>query len=213
MQLSDLVDRAASLAERGDERRILLGITGEPGGGKSTVAAAVAAGLTARGIEAVVAPMDGFHLANAELARLGRADRKGALDTFDAFGYLALLERLGSRRDEVVYAPAYLRSHEESIGSSIGVPASCRVVISEGNYLLAEPDPWPRIRGAFDEVWFVDTPQATRREWLVARHRAFGKTPEAAAAWADGPDEVNARLVRSTRSAADLVVPLPDALA
>lgn len=200
--LDDLVTRVRDLQARRQGSRVLLGIAGEPGGGKSTLAAALAETLGS----AVVAPMDGFHLANAELARLGRADRKGALDTFDGSGYVALLERLRSNGDEVVYAPAYLRSHEESIGGSIAVPREVPVVISEGNYLLASESPWPVARALFDEVWFVDTPRELRLEWLVARHIAFGKSPAAAEAWANGPDERNARIIRATRSDADLVV-------
>jgi pantothenate kinase len=174
----------------------MLGIAGEPGGGKSTVAAALADALG----DAVVAPMDGFHLANAELARLGRSSRKGAVDTFDAFGYLALLERLRSPvAGEPVYAPAYVREVEESIGSAIRIDPEVSVVISEGNYLLLDQDPWRRVRAAFDEVWFVDTPPELRLEWLVARHIAFGKTPAEALAWATGPDEQNAVLVRASR--------------
>jgi pantothenate kinase len=208
MQIPALVERVRSLREARTGGRILLGIVGEPGSGKSTVAAALVSALAGEGVPSVVAPMDGFHLANVELERLGRAARKGAIDTFDAYGYLALLERLRAGSDEVVYAPAYLREYEESIGSSIAVPHDVPVVISEGNYLLADAEPWPRIRAVFDEVWFVDTPSDLRRQWLIERHEAFGKSHDAAVAWVDGPDEANARLIRATRAAADLVVPL-----
>ncbi|WP_277959384.1 nucleoside/nucleotide kinase family protein [Frigoribacterium faeni] len=185
--------------------RTLIGVAGEPGGGKSTVAAAVVEGLTRVGVRAVVVPMDGFHLAGATLARLGRLDRKGAIDTFDADGYLALLERLRSRSG-TVWAPEYVRGVEESIGGAVEVDPSVEVVVSEGNYLLAELTPWPAVRATFDEVWFVDTPAERRRRWLVARHVRFGMTPGAAEAWAAGPDEANARLVRATRARADVVV-------
>lgn len=185
--------------------RTLIGVAGEPGGGKSTAAAAVVEGLTRVGVRAVVVPMDGFHLAGATLARLGRLDRKGAIDTFDAEGYLALLHRLRTSRS-TVWAPEYVRGVEESIGGAVEVDPRVEVVVSEGNYLLAELAPWPAVRSAFDEVWFVDTPAGLRRRWLVARHVRFGMTPEAAEAWAAGPDEANARLVRATRGRADAVV-------
>ncbi|ROS52731.1 nucleoside/nucleotide kinase family protein [Frigoribacterium sp. PhB24] len=185
--------------------RTLIGVAGEPGGGKSTAAAAVVDGLTRVGVRSVVVPMDGFHLAGSSLGRLGRLDRKGAIDTFDADGYLALLDRLRSR-STTVWAPEYVRGVEESIGGAIEVDPSVEVVVSEGNYLLAELAPWPEVRSAFDEVWFVDTPAELRRRWLVARHVRFGMTSEAAAAWAAGPDEANARLVRATGARADVVV-------
>ena len=53
--------------------------------------------------------MDGFHLANSELARLGRADRKGAPDIFDVDGYVALLNRLRRPGDAPIYAPVFNR--------------------------------------------------------------------------------------------------------
>ena len=69
--------------------RLLLGITGSPGAGKSTLAA-----FLAETCGAVVVPMDGFHLADVELARRGLLDRKGAPETFDGWGYAALLARV-----------------------------------------------------------------------------------------------------------------------
>ena len=181
----------------------MIGIAGEPGGGKSTVASALAEALG----DAVVAPMDGFHMANTELERLGRAARKGAPDTFDAYGYVALLSRLRRPVEgEAVYAPEYVRGIEESVGSAIRVDPAIPVVISEGNYLLLTEAPWPRARAEFDEVWYVDTPGRTRLEWLIARHVAFGKTPAEALAWATGPDERNAALVRAEKDRADFLV-------
>lgn len=222
--VDDLVARALAVHARAQEARVgpagdltssttpvtpsvrtLIGVAGEPGGGKSTAAAAVVDGLTRVGVRAVVVPMDGFHLAGTTLARLGRLDRKGAIDTFDAHGYLALLGRLRSRA-ATVWAPEYVRGVEESIGGAVEVAPDVDVVVSEGNYLLAELAPWPEVRASFDEVWFVDTPPALRRRWLVDRHVRFGMTPEAAAAWAAGPDEANALLVRATRARADAVV-------
>jgi pantothenate kinase len=227
VSVDDLVARALAVHARTQEARVgidgtrssdagsattpvrtLIGVAGEPGGGKSTAAEAVVAGMTRVGVRAVVVPMDGHHLAGTTLARLGRLDRKGAIDTFDAGGYLALLRRLRSSRvtGETVWAPEYVRGVEESIGGAIEVDPQVEVVVSEGNYLLADLSPWPDVRSAFDEVWFVDTPAERRRRWLVARHVRFGMTPDAAEAWAAGPDEVNARLVRATRARADAVV-------
>jgi len=196
------VERARSLARAGNRR--LLGIAGAPGGGKSTLAAALVGALgpdTARLIG-----MDGFHLAQAELERLGRADRKGAADTFDASGFVALLRRLRAADEAVVYAPEFRREIEEPIACAVPVPREVPLVVTEGNYLLVGDGDWAGVRPLLHEAWFVEGDDDRRREWLIARHIAFGKAPDFARAWVMRSDERNAELVASTRDRADLVV-------
>lgn len=185
--------------------RRLLGIAGAPGAGKSTLTALLADHLPER--SCVVVPMDGFHLADAALARLGRLERKGAPDTFDAAGYVALLQRLRTARprDPSVWAPTFERDLEQPLAGAIEVPAEVPLVITEGNYLLADGAFAP-VRALLDASWFVETTAVLRRQWLVERHERFGKSPEQARRWALGPDEDNARLVAATRARAQLVV-------
>lgn len=199
--MTELIDRARELAAAGQRR--ILGITGCPGAGKGTVAHAVSAALGAR---AVVVPMDGFHLAEAELHRLGRRDRKGAPDTFDAAGYVALLRRLRQPSDEVVYAPEFRRELEESVAGAIAVPPEADLVITEGNYLLLKRPPWGEIRELLDEAWFLAPDDGLRRKRLIDRHIRYGKTAEQARTWVLGSDEANAGLISPTRECADLVV-------
>jgi pantothenate kinase len=198
-----LLARVDELRAAAGGGRVLLGLAGEPGSGKSTVAVLLAEALVARGVPAVVVPMDGWHLSGRELDRLGRAERKGAPDTFDAGGYLALLRRLRLDAAETVWAPDFRREIEEAVAGSVAVDPAVQVVVSEGNYLLVDDGSWRGVADAFDAVWFVDAPADERLRWLVARHERYGKAPEAALAWATGPDEANARLVRSTRGRAD----------
>ena len=153
-------------------------------------------------------PMDGFHLADAELDRLGRRDRKGAPDTFDSAGYAALLRRLREETDDVVYAPGFERVLEQPIAGSIPVPPAARLVVTEGNYLLLTEGSWARVRPCLDEVWFCETDEEERIRRLVARHEEFGKDHETAVAWVLGTDQRNADLVATTRGRADLVVPV-----
>jgi pantothenate kinase len=185
--------------------RTILGITGAPGSGKSTFAEWIQQQFEP-GV-AVVVPMDGFHLGNAILDGTPLRQRKGALDTFDAGGYLSLLRRLVRRDEPVVYAPEFRRHLDEPVAASIAVPAEVPLVITEGNYLLAEREPWKEIRLQLDEVWFVDAPPALRLSRLVERHVSFGMDRAAAVAWANGPDEANAVLIQATQPAADRVIP------
>jgi pantothenate kinase len=151
--------------------------------------------------------MDGYHLADVELARLGRLDRKGAPDTFDAAGYAALLSRLHEEQDAVVYAPAFDRTIEQPIAGSIPVPPAARLVVTEGNYLLLDADGWAGVRPLLDEVWFCDLADDERQSRLVERHTRFGKEHAHAVRWVADVDEQNARLVLTTRARADVVVP------
>ena len=203
--LDDLVDRARALVVGGERR--LLGITGAPGAGKSTVAAHVAAQLGPQ-VAALVA-MDGFHLANSVLERLGRRDRKGAPDTFDAGGYVDLLRRLRAASGPGgVFAPEYRREVGESSGSAGEVVPAVRLVRTEGNYLRLDTGAWAGVRGLLDEVWFLEVDDAVRLERLVRRHERFGKSPVAAASWARGSDQRNAEVIATTRARADLILRL-----
>ncbi|WP_200301513.1 nucleoside/nucleotide kinase family protein [Streptomyces adelaidensis] len=206
LTFDDLLERAASLARPG--RRVLLGVTGSPGAGKTTLAERLTRALNGDGEPWVAhVPMDGFHLADVELVRLGRRHRKGAPDTFDAVGYAALLERLRRDVDDLVYAPGFERTLEQPIAGSIPVPPAARLVVTEGNYLLLEHGDWTRVRSRLDEVWFCDLDETERVRRLVARHEEFGKGHDEAVAWVLGTDQRNADLVAATRHHADLVVP------
>jgi pantothenate kinase len=150
--------------------------------------------------------MDGFHYSNAVLRTLGRASRKGAPDTFDVDGYATLLERLRLDDGRTVYAPGFDRERDEPVAGDLAVPASARIVITEGNYLLL-PDPgWGQVRPLLDEVWYVDVDESLRLKRLIGRHQQFGKDEAAARAWATGPDAANARLIAATRATADLII-------
>ena len=208
MRADEAVARARMLLDdalRGGGRRV-LGIAGAPGAGKSTLTALLARELPED--SCVVVPMDGFHLADVALDRLGRRNRKGAPDTFDAAGYAALLQRIRAQRpeDPPVWAPQFERDLEQPLAGAIEVAGRVPLVITEGNYLLLDEGPFALVRGLLDACWFVEPPEDLRHERLIARHVEFGKPPAAARDWALGPDEANARLVAATAARADAVV-------
>jgi pantothenate kinase len=200
-----LASRARALAEASG-RRVLISVTGSPGAGKTTLARSVVAALNARdAASAAHLPMDGFHLANATLDRLGLRDRKGAIETFDGWGFVGLLERVRREVDHTVFAPAFERHVDEPVAGEIPIEPVARIVVAEGNYLLSDEDPWRRIRDLVDASWFCAVDDDERMPRLVRRHTEFGRTPDAARAWAIEVDGANALRIDPTRVHADLV--------
>lgn len=192
------VERAVELASAG--RRVVLGIAGAPGAGKSTLARRVVTAVDERlgAGTAVQVPMDGFHLSNAALDALGRHDRKGAVDTFDADGYVALVRRLVAADETVVWAPDFDRRIDEPVAGSIAVPRATALVVSEGNYLLDDTEPWAALGDLFTETWFCAVDDGVRVDRLVGRHMRHGRDHDAARAWAVEVDGVNAARVAPT---------------
>lgn len=206
--LAGLVDRARQATEGRD--RVVIGIVGAPGAGKSTLAAALVDALDG---DAALVPMDGYHLSNAVLAELGLADRKGAPETFDVHGYIALLRRLRARGPHTVYAPLFRREIEEPIAAGIGIDPTVPIVVTEGNYLLLDREPWGELADLLDDTWFVAPDEELRRERLVDRHVRHGRSRDEAVTWVLRSDETNARLVAETAHRADLRIDvLPDDL-
>lgn len=187
-------------------QRVVVGITGPPAAGKSTAATALAERLLASGVPTVVVPMDGFHLAQTVLDQRGWTPEKGAPHTFDAAGYVALIERIRRERDGSVWAPAFERSLEDPVAGSIEVTPQTRLVLTEGNYLLSPEPPWSRLPGLLDAIWYVDTPDPVRLDRLIARRRRYGATMQEATERAHGSDERNAELVRAGRERADALL-------
>lgn len=209
---------ARALGLLGDDRRIVIGISGSPGAGKTTLAKAVAARVnelraTDGGTGPVAAhlPMDGFHLANATLGRLGRHDRKGAIDTFDGWGFVALVRRLADEVDHTVYAPAFDREVDEGVAGGVAIEPDVRIVFAEGNYLLTDAEPWGGARPSFAETWFCETGDGERLRRLVDRHERHGRTPEEAEAWATTVDGRNAVLIEASAASADVRISGTDA--
>ena len=184
--------------------RVLIGIIGKPGAGKSTLSKFLMAKLPKEFV--TVVPMDGYHLSNKVLKDLKRADRKGAPDTFDVAGFISLVKRIRTEQTQNIYYPIFDRAIEESIAAQGVVTSVTKVVIIEGNYLLHDDGGWEVCNDLLDESWMVDVDDDKRISRLISRHIAYGKDPEAAKAWAKGTDEVNAKLIERGRTRADFVV-------
>ncbi|MDX3095819.1 nucleoside/nucleotide kinase family protein [Streptomyces sp. ME19-03-3] len=202
------VDDVLALVPSMPGRRVLLGLAGAPAAGKSTLARSLVEGVDARlgAGNAAYVPMDGFHLSNAQLDRLGLRGRKGAPETFDVDGYLHLLRRLRSPGGRVVYAPDFDRALDEPVAAGIAVPPDARLVVTEGNYLADDAPGWHEVRDVLDELWFVEAAPAVRDERLLARHVTGGRTEAEARAFIEASERPNALRVEATRRACTRVV-------
>ena len=199
------LERVISLTNNVDTR-VIIGLVGKPGAGKSTLSSYLLKKLP-KDTTALV-PMDGYHLSNAQLALLGRRDRKGAPDTFDSYGYADLLQRIKENHNQDIYFPIFHREIEESIAAEGVIHPDTSLVLTEGNYLFLGDAGWNRVAPSLTECWFVDVDDDRRMARLVARHIKFGKSAEEAHAWAHGTDQHNADLIETTKIKADVIVHL-----
>lgn len=206
MTIGELATAALHLGRR--YRRTILGIAGPPGAGKTTLVQRLLTEIgSSVGDDAVAhVPMDGFHLADAQLRRLGLTDRKGAPETFDPAGYAWTLRRIRGEIDQPIYVPGFERELEQPVAAAMVVLPTARFVITEGNYLLLDRPEWRDVRAELDQVWYLLDSQDQREQRLIDRHIRFGKDPASAGAWVHRNDRPNAELVTASMAAADRLV-------
>ncbi len=198
-----VLDRAGGCAGR-----YLLGIAGPPGAGKSTLAAALRMAVDAAAGSSIaeLAPMDGYHLPNARLRALGRLAGKGEPDTFDVTGFVDGLNRLRHTPiGEPIPWPTFDRATDEPTPGGI-VVTHHRIVITEGNYLLLDDEPWSKVRPLLNHCWYLTADRHTRIERLLHRHLRGGRDDISARAKVHDSDMANADLVEGTAKRADLVL-------
>nr|WP_026198214.1 sugar transporter [Wenxinia marina] len=201
-QVNVLSDRIHEL--RDEVPRQVVAIAGAPGSGKSTLAAELAHRLNLQKVPTVVVSMDGFHLDNAILDARGIRGRKGAPETFDAAGFVAMIRRI--KAGEAVYAPVFDRARDIAIAGAQVVGRDCSVVVVEGNYLLLDEDPWSDLWDMWDVSAYLDVEVPELRARLIQRWLSHNFSRAAATRRAEGNDLVNARRVIERRLAADYLL-------
>jgi pantothenate kinase len=199
------VDHIVTLVRALPGRRVVLGIAGGPGVGKSTIANDVVARI---GTEAAYVPMDGFHMRHAKLAHLGTVKDKGAPHTFEGQAFAEFLARLKEATTDIP-GPGYSRAIEDVVDDQFLVPASARVLVTEGNYLLLAVAPWWRLRPLIDLAVFITFDRDKTRDRLLARHAEHGLfTANYIREHVDQVDLANYDLVQRSAGRADLVIEL-----
>lgn len=198
------------LARASGKTRFLLGIAGPPAAGKSTLAGLLCEECDqcmGEGYCATV-PMDGFHLRNNELDKMGWRARKGAPHTFDVAGFANKLRELRCGFGHEVVCPTFDRSGtEEPTEEGMVVPGSARLIVTEGSYLLLSEPPWNAVRPLLDEVWYVDVAREAVRERSLARHQVTGNDEATARQRVETTDLPNYDTVSATKPLADYVIP------
>jgi len=194
--------------EKRKNKRFLLGITGVPGAGKSTLADLLMKNVNATLKEesAIVIPMDGYHYHNDILVETGLLPLKGVPQTFDAQRFVMLIKEIASAKTEKLYCPSYDRALHNPVEGSIVIEDKHKIVIVEGNYLLLDTYPWNELADLFDESWFIETPLTTTKERLINRHVLTGRSVEEALSKISSTDAPNAELIIQTRHRATKVI-------
>ena len=203
--IDELVRRLISEAVDSADR-LILGIAGIAASGKSTLAERIVdQANAARGQIAVLIPLDGFHLPNAKLVADGLIDRKGAPFTYDIDAYLKTLATF-RRQSEVGGFPRYCRKVHEPVIADQSVTSETRLIVTEGQYLAVASPPWKTLGEIFHETWWLDTPPALARRWLLGRDLAVGRTNDQALSKYQTNDRLNVSEALSSRRTVDLVV-------
>lgn len=189
-----------------EPRRVIIGVAGIPGAGKTTFAKRLVSEINeAMSGAASYVPMDGFHLSNDILVESGTHTRKGAPDTFDIAGYANALRRIRSCED-TVYVPGYSRVMHDPIAAQHEVDPTAAVVVTEGSYLLLDDENWQDVSSEIDYCVWVDCDETVARMRLAAKQVQMGATHEGARKWVNEVDGSNIETALATRSAADEII-------
>eukprot|EP01025_Chloroclados_australasicus_P038479 TRINITY_DN3965_c0_g1_i2.p1 TRINITY_DN3965_c0_g1~~TRINITY_DN3965_c0_g1_i2.p1 ORF type:complete len:301 (+),score=20.40 TRINITY_DN3965_c0_g1_i2:139-1041(+) len=210
--IEQLSDRALQIqGAKGAGKRILIGIAGVPGGGKSTISSIVSNRINERIGEdiAKVLPMDGFHYTKAYLAQMENPEearfRRGAHWTFDAKSFVDCVKRVTS--EPTVFAPSFEHGVGDPVDNDIRIDKKHVIVFVEGNYVLLGIEPWNQLKTLFDESWFVNCPLDEAMDRLFKRQTGNGVPVEISNKRISGNDRLNGELILDTQFMADVIIP------
>ncbi|MBL1405765.1 MAG: nucleoside/nucleotide kinase family protein [Rhizobiales bacterium] len=198
-ELAELIIKSAA-----GSSRFIVAIAGPPASGKSTIAEKLSTTIAAKDKNSVpnIVPMDGFHLDNKILDDLNLRERKGASQTFDADGFIALIEKIYSE-DENIKIPEFNRTKDKVVDNGKMITGENKIVIVEGNYLFLEEAPWNVLMGFFDLPIFILPKTEILEKRLIDRWLEQGFSLENAKTKAYSNDIPNAKSVLANSAYVD----------
>lgn len=203
--LADLLGDKAAGQPSG--HRLLVGLAGPPGAGKSTCAEMLSDLLNASGrCRSAVFQMDGYHYDDAILLARGLRARKGAPETFDVAGFRHMLERLKRNEDAEIAVPVFDRSLEIARAGARMIPRDINVLVVEGNYVLLDEEPWSGLASLFDVTVGIRVSRDVLRQRLQARWEGHGIPADEISAKVEANDLPNGELVLAKSMKPDFVL-------
>ena len=203
MKVGDLVDHIIRRSE--GSQRFIIAVAGPPGAGKSTLSKQLVQMLKTRSIQSCIISMDGFHLENSILKRLGLLDRKGSPTTFDVPAFIQVMKRLAAYESDVAI-PKFDRKKDISIERASIVSTQDKILIVEGNYLLLNDEQWVELQDIWDETVFINPGMDVLEKRLIDRWLSYGMDNESAKNRAFGNDIPNAKNIIENSLPANILI-------
>lgn len=208
----DLFKEIVRLYQSKKKLRIIVGVAGPAGSGKSVIVALFCeiAKQLSLPFRFETIGIDAFHYANEFLLTNysdGKPlkDHKGRFDTYDVEKLTESLRRFSS--GDAVSFPKYSRKSHNPIENAIIIEKEEPVLlIIEGLWVLYDKDGWEKIGELLDFSIFVETNKETVRHGVLERHVRGGRTTEEAAKYYEANEAKNFDLIMKTKNRADKII-------